>query len=77
MKTQWPVPTIEAIFLPEFKIELTWKNEYSLLDYIDKGAYGEVYKVHKLDTKAIYAAKVLKKSTIIAENCVVLAKEEV
>ncbi|XP_063226239.1 serine/threonine-protein kinase S6KL isoform X2 [Bacillus rossius redtenbacheri] len=77
-KTAWPVPHIEALFLPEFKISGDVnENDFKVIDTISKGAFGKVYKVRKKDTKEIYALKILSKSQIIADRAVQQVKDEV
>lgn len=77
-KTAWPVPYVEAIFLPEFKIkgDITGRD-FQVIGTISRGAFGKVYKVKKKNTNEIYALKVLPKSQIIAENAVQQVKDEV
>lgn len=66
------------MFLPEFPIkELPLKTGYIFLDIISKGAYGKVYKVQKQESGDIFALKVVGKATIVAENAVMQAKQEV
>ncbi|XP_014254335.1 serine/threonine-protein kinase S6KL [Cimex lectularius] len=77
IKTAWPVPFIESLFLPDFKINFTDEHKYEVLYLISKGAYGKVYKVLKRGTEEIYAMKVLSKSQIIHENCINQVKDEV
>ncbi|XP_059488241.1 serine/threonine-protein kinase S6KL isoform X2 [Neocloeon triangulifer] len=77
-KTAWPVPLIEAAFLPEFKIG-TDVNEHSfeLLNSLASGSYGKVYHVRKRDTGEQFALKVLSKSQLISESGVNQVKNEV
>lgn len=35
IKTAWPVPIIEALFLPEFKIDFTKKHEFEVNIYLN------------------------------------------
>ncbi|KAK0160713.1 hypothetical protein PV328_008094 [Microctonus aethiopoides] len=77
-KTAWPVPTFEAIFLPEFKVrEDPVKNDYTFMELIAKGAYGRVYKVENKITKKIFALKMISKARIVEENAIAQAKQEV
>ncbi|KAJ4439210.1 hypothetical protein ANN_07329 [Periplaneta americana] len=77
-KTAWPVPYVEAIFLPEFKIKgETTEKDFMVIGTISKGAFGKVYKVVKKDSNEIYALKILSKSQIISENAVQQVKDEV
>lgn len=77
-KTTWPVPLSEALFLPDFNVnEDSVSLEYSLLEYLSKGAYGSVHKVLKRDTRQIYALKVMQKSRILDDDFVQQVKREV
>lgn len=77
-KTAWPVPYIEAIFLPEFKIKgSVTERDFQVVSTISRGAFGKVYKVMKEDANEIYALKILSKSQIISENAVQQVKDEV
>ncbi|XP_060837519.1 serine/threonine-protein kinase S6KL isoform X1 [Rhopalosiphum padi] len=78
-KTVWPIPQIEQVFLPDFKIR-SQINEYSFksLELICNGVFGKVYKVKKLNSCGdLYAMKVLEKSLIVHENGVQQVKNEV
>ncbi|XP_049787214.1 serine/threonine-protein kinase S6KL [Schistocerca cancellata] len=77
-KTAWPVPYIEAAFLPEFKIkgDVT-ENSFEVLDTISSGAFGKVYLACKRDTNQKYALKILSKSQILSQNAVEQVKDEV
>ncbi|XP_050436499.1 ribosomal protein S6 kinase-related protein isoform X2 [Adelges cooleyi] len=77
-KTTWPVPQIEQIFLPEFKIKTETNEEsFEIIEFICKGAFGKVFKVKQLDSNEVYAMKILKKSAIIEENGIQQVKDEV
>ncbi|EZA50124.1 Putative serine/threonine-protein kinase F31E3.2 [Ooceraea biroi] len=77
-KTVWPIPRFQSMFLPEFPVErVSLHAGYSFLDTIAKGAYGKVYKVQRQDTSEVFALKVISKATIVAENAVRQAKEEI
>ncbi|XP_032670221.1 serine/threonine-protein kinase S6KL isoform X2 [Odontomachus brunneus] len=77
-KTVWPVSRLQSMFLPEFPIkEMSLKTGYNFLDVIARGAYGKVYKIQKQDSNQAFALKVISKATIVAENAVVQAKQEV
>jgi len=78
-KTMWPIPQIEQVFLPEFKIK-PHINEHSfeVLELICKGAFGEVYKAKQLNSNdKIYAMKILAKSLVVYENGIQQVKDEV
>lgn len=76
-KTTWPVPYIEAIFLPDFNIKgpVTELN-FQVVNPISHGAFGVVFHVKKADTGNDYAMKILSKSKIIAESAVQQVKDE-
>ncbi|XP_050534943.1 serine/threonine-protein kinase S6KL-like isoform X2 [Daktulosphaira vitifoliae] len=77
-RTTWPIPTIQQIFLPEFKIKsYVNENTFQVMQFICKGAFGKVYKVKHLDSNKIYAMKILKKAMIIEQNGVQQVKNEV
>ncbi|KAK9504589.1 hypothetical protein O3M35_010891 [Rhynocoris fuscipes] len=77
VKTAWPVPLIEAVFLPNFKLCFKTFKTFKIVKPLAKGAFGKVYKVLKIDSQEFYAMKVLNKSKIIEENCVAQVKDEV
>ncbi|XP_073971713.1 ribosomal protein S6 kinase like isoform X2 [Rhodnius prolixus] len=77
IKTAWPVPLIEAIFLPNFKVSSDITKSYKIISPVAKGAFGNVYKVWKEDTHQYYAMKILSKSKILNESCVAQVKDEV
>lgn len=76
-KATWPVPYIEALFLPEFKIKgpIT-ETDFQILSPVSCGAFGEVFKVVKIDTGTVYAMKVLSKSKVIGESAIQQVKDE-
>ncbi|XP_065348069.1 serine/threonine-protein kinase S6KL [Cloeon dipterum] len=77
-KTAWPVPLIEAAFLPEFKIGVSMNEQsFELLGSLASGSYGKVYQVRKRDTDEEFALKVLSKSQLISESGVNQVKNEV
>ena len=64
-KTAWPVPHIESLFLPEFKINsLIQSEQFKVIDTISQGAFGKVYKVQRIDNGELFALKVLSKSQV-------------
>ncbi|XP_034240870.1 serine/threonine-protein kinase S6KL [Thrips palmi] len=76
-KATWPVPYIEAVFLPEFKIKgpIT-ESSFQVLKPLSYGAFGQVFHVKKIDTGDDYAMKILSKSKIISESAVQQVKDE-
>ncbi|CAH1398335.1 unnamed protein product [Nezara viridula] len=77
IKTAWPVPIIEALFLPEFKIDLTKKHNFEVINVISRGAFGKVYRVMNNDSQEYFALKVLSKSKVLRDNYVSQVKDEV
>ncbi|XP_074643280.1 serine/threonine-protein kinase S6KL-like isoform X2 [Tubulanus polymorphus] len=76
-KTAWPVPLLEGLFLPEYRIKSDIDLEdFEVLDVIARGAFGNVLKVRREDDKVIYAVKVLVKSQVIIEGAVKQSKDE-
>jgi len=78
-KTVWPVPQIEQVFLPDFKIR-PQINEHSfeILELICNGAFGKVYRAKRLNSNGeLYAMKILAKSSVICENGMQQVKCEV
>lgn len=64
-KTAWPVAHKESIFLPEFPITTNLlQKEYTVLETIAKGAFGQVYKVKQIKEGKEYALKVLSKGQV-------------
>uniref|UniRef100_A0A023F0X3 Putative catalytic domain of agc family protein serine/threonine kinase n=1 Tax=Triatoma infestans TaxID=30076 RepID=A0A023F0X3_TRIIF len=76
-KTTWPVPLIEAVFLPYFKVLTDISKRYKIIEPVAKGAFGNVYKVWKEESQQFYAMKILSKAKILDENCVAQVKDEV
>ncbi|XP_077286044.1 autophagy-related protein 101 isoform X1 [Arctopsyche grandis] len=77
-KTAWPVPYVESLFLPEFKINSDFQTKkYELLNTISQGAFGKVYKVKDIETDELSALKVLSKSQIISDGAIKQVKDEV
>ncbi|KRY20445.1 putative serine/threonine-protein kinase F31E3.2 [Trichinella patagoniensis] len=77
-RTPWPIPWLEAIFLPEFpnKGQLNEKlfQENGILS---RGKFSTVYKATlKAYPQTLFALKVQRKSTIISENAVRQVKDE-
>lgn len=77
-KTAWPVPLMESLFLPEFKIrDDISEDSFVIIGSISTGAFGKVFKVQKKDTNEIYAMKILSKAQIVANNAIQQVKDEV
>ncbi|XP_035900494.1 uncharacterized protein LOC118506851 isoform X2 [Anopheles stephensi] len=77
LKSCWPVPQTERLFLPTFPIDEQRSERYVRRTHLANGAFGRVYRV--LDDGAQhgverdqhwYALKVLQKSTIVLSNAV-------
>ncbi|CAH1108502.1 unnamed protein product [Psylliodes chrysocephalus] len=77
-KTAWPVSQLESRFLPEFPVASS-ENEkrFDILEEINKGAFGKVYKANDSKSGGTFALKVLSKSKVIKENSVQQVKDEV
>jgi serine/threonine protein kinase len=56
-----------AAFGSDSKVSL---GHFELLSVIGRGGFGKVLKVRKLDTKEIYAMKVLRKDVLVDENMI-------
>jgi serine/threonine protein kinase len=68
VKTLWPVACREFLFLPEYKVKNGELEEnFEIITFIAKGAFGSVYKVRKLKDSKTFALKVLEKSKV--DNC--------
>lgn len=77
-KDHWPVPLVEALFLPEFTIKAEAELlDFEVLDVIGSGAFGNVLKVRFEDDKKVYAMKVLRKAQVIIEGDVQQCKDEI
>ncbi|XP_057661089.1 serine/threonine-protein kinase S6KL-like [Diorhabda carinulata] len=77
-KTAWPVSQLESCFLPEFPVSTSYNEKrFDVIEEINKGSFGKVYKAQDLESGRIFALKVLSKSKIIEENSVQQVKDEV
>ncbi|KAL1450465.1 hypothetical protein WDU94_002831 [Cyamophila willieti] len=77
-QTAWPVPQIEALFLPEFSIQgSVTSDHFEMKEFIAQGSYGKVYRAIKKDTNQEFAIKILNKSQILSEDLVAQVKAEV
>ncbi|XP_077995830.1 ribosomal protein S6 kinase-related protein-like [Glandiceps talaboti] len=75
--TKWPVPQVEAVFLPEYEVKhYMAETEFEILHMISKGAFGSVLKVQKIEDKQFYAMKVVSKSEVIKTDIVKQCKQE-
>ncbi|XP_019621028.1 PREDICTED: serine/threonine-protein kinase S6KL-like isoform X1 [Branchiostoma belcheri] len=76
-RTSWPVPQLEALFLPEYGIKQgVTERDFDVIGIIAKGAFGEVLKVEKRDSKKVYAMKLMPKSEVMRYNAVQQVKDE-
>ncbi|TKR68246.1 hypothetical protein L596_024252 [Steinernema carpocapsae] len=77
--TQWPVPWIEAVFLPEFSVKSTIsQRDFIVLNDIGVGSFGAVSRVClQKDRSVFFAMKRQKKSMILSRNAVQQVKSEV
>lgn len=65
VKTLWPIACREYLFLPEFKVHnVELEDNYEIIEFIAKGAFGKVWKVRQRKTSQIFALKVLEKSKV-------------
>ncbi|KAK6740875.1 hypothetical protein RB195_008995 [Necator americanus] len=86
-RKEYPVPWLEALFLPEFPSRSPIKEnsflEYkkrtlNILNEIGYGSFGRVYRaVTKNNTRGIYALKVQQKSLVLGKNAVQQVRREV
>ncbi|CAG9539590.1 unnamed protein product [Cercopithifilaria johnstoni] len=77
-KSVWPVPRLEAIFLPEFSnnSRITEKD-FLILNCIGKGTFGKIYRVClKFDRNFLFAMKKQLKSEILTRNAIQQVKDE-
>ncbi|XP_070573395.1 ribosomal protein S6 kinase-related protein-like [Ptychodera flava] len=75
--TRWPVPQVEAVFLPEYEVKhYMAQTHFEVLHPLSKGAFGQVLKVQKLDDKKFYAMKIMSKSEVIKTEIVKQCKQE-
>ncbi|PAA55472.1 hypothetical protein BOX15_Mlig028985g1 [Macrostomum lignano] len=80
-KTKWPVPFIESLFLPDFRIRSGPEEleDLEVLDVIAAGSFGNVLKVRGDNDKKIYALKVIDKARLLQHGHAVVqqCKDEV
>uniref|UniRef100_A0A182XY11 Uncharacterized protein n=1 Tax=Anopheles stephensi TaxID=30069 RepID=A0A182XY11_ANOST len=84
LKSCWPVPQTERLFLPTFPIDEQRSERYVRRTHLANGAFGRVYRVqddgaqHGVERdQHWYALKVLQKSTIVLSNAVGQVRDEV
>lgn len=77
-KCNWPVPWLEAIFLPEFPIKSTiTEKDFSILNRIGCGSFGHVFRVClKREPGLLFAMKTQQKSEILAKEATRQIKNE-
>uniref|UniRef100_A0A915PFN5 Serine/threonine-protein phosphatase n=1 Tax=Setaria digitata TaxID=48799 RepID=A0A915PFN5_9BILA len=77
-RSVWPVPHLEAIFLPEFpnKSNIT-ERDFSILNCIGTGSFSKVYRVcFKLEQGLLFALKKQLKSEVLMKNAIQQVKDE-
>lgn len=82
LKSCWPVPQTERLFLPTFPIDEHRSERYVRRTHLADGAFGRVYRVQDDGAQYgvdqhWYALKVLQKSTIVLSNAVGQVRDEV
>ncbi|XP_050074759.1 serine/threonine-protein kinase S6KL [Anopheles maculipalpis] len=88
LKSCWPVPQTERLFLYTFPIDEHRSERYVCRTHLADGAFGRVYRVLEDGTQQYgdgkranqqhwYALKVLQKSTIVRSNAVGQVRDEV
>ncbi|XP_045691682.1 ribosomal protein S6 kinase-related protein isoform X3 [Phyllostomus hastatus] len=76
--SEWPVPQIINLFLPEFPIRpIRGHRQLKILGLVAKGSFGTVFKVLDCDRKAICAVKVVPKVKVLQRDILKQCKEEV
>lgn len=64
-KTCWPVPFIESIFLPHFKIQPTnLEDNFKIIENFACGGFGKVCRVIEKSTNKEFALKSLSKAQV-------------
>ncbi|CAG9863547.1 unnamed protein product [Phyllotreta striolata] len=77
-KTAWPVSQSESCFLPVFPIASSRDEQrFDIIEEINRGAFGKVYKAKEVPTGETFALKVLSKSKVVKDNSVQQVKDEV
>ncbi|KRY91688.1 putative serine/threonine-protein kinase F31E3.2 [Trichinella pseudospiralis] len=77
-RTPWPIPWLEAVFLPEFPNKGPLNEKlFQENGILSRGKFSTVYKARlKAYPQTLFAMKVQRKSTIISENAVRQVKDE-
>ncbi|EPB76958.1 hypothetical protein ANCCEY_03926 [Ancylostoma ceylanicum] len=78
-RKEFPVPWLEALFLPEFpsRSSITEHN-FLVSNEIGYGSFGRVYRaVAKNNARGVYALKVQQKSLILGKDAVQQVRREV
>ncbi|RCN38828.1 hypothetical protein ANCCAN_15263 [Ancylostoma caninum] len=78
-RKEFPVPWLEALFLPEFpsRSSITEHN-FLISNEIGYGSFGRVYRaVAKNNARGVYALKVQQKSLILGKDAVQQVRREV
>ncbi|XP_036926243.1 ribosomal protein S6 kinase-related protein isoform X5 [Sturnira hondurensis] len=76
--SEWPVPQIINLFLPEFPIRpLRGHRPLKILGLVAKGSFGTVFKVLDCGRKAVFAVKVVPKVKVLQRDILRQCKEEV
>ncbi|XP_037018664.2 ribosomal protein S6 kinase-related protein isoform X3 [Artibeus jamaicensis] len=76
--SEWPVPQIISLFLPEFPIKpLRGHQPLKILGLVAKGSFGTVFKVLDCGRKAVFAVKVVPKVKVLQRDILRQCKEEV
>uniref|UniRef100_A0A182PN39 Protein kinase domain-containing protein n=1 Tax=Anopheles epiroticus TaxID=199890 RepID=A0A182PN39_9DIPT len=80
LKSCWPVPESERLFLPTFPIDEQRAKRYVERTHVANGAFGRVYRVRDARDAAgerWYALKLLQKSNIVQSGAVGQVRDEV
>lgn len=78
VKTTWPSPHRETVFLPEFKLRPKVSfSDFDTIQTIGKGGFGHVLKVNHQATSEIYALKVIDKAEVIRLKATKQCKDEI
>ncbi|KAK6041225.1 hypothetical protein COOONC_21270, partial [Cooperia oncophora] len=78
-RKEFPIPWLEALFLPEFPSRSAITEENFLIsNEIGYGSFGRVYRaIAKNDSRGIYALKIQQKSLILGKAAVQQVRQEV
>uniref|UniRef100_A0A182RCH6 Protein kinase domain-containing protein n=1 Tax=Anopheles funestus TaxID=62324 RepID=A0A182RCH6_ANOFN len=84
LKSCWPVPQTERLFLPTFPVDERRCERYVQRTHLADGAFGRVYRVQDACEGATlehrphwYALKILQKSTIVLSDAAGQVRDEV